>query len=154
MIPVDGRCDQGRRLINMDEVQPARWMLTFWHSGGSYKDELDFPQVAFWHPDRQTARQEAARVLVELKEERGDEREWIAAGHPDPFEVGSGRHPGGQWILRYSDLSKNEAGPSPGRKMPKRTKSGSGAWKGLVDGEHMKQTLYEARQGSPNTGPT
>ena len=39
-----------------------------------------------------------ARVLQELKE-RGDDRHWKAAEHPDPREVGAGRHPGGRWIL-------------------------------------------------------
>ena len=133
----------------MDPIQPVRWMVNFWHSDGSYKDEVDFPQVAFWHPDRQTAREEAARVLVELKEEQGDEREWVAAGHPDPFEVGAGRHPGGHWILRYSDLSKKEVDSLSREKTRKRTKSAAGAWKGLVDGEHLKQMLHEARRGRP-----
>ena len=36
--------------------------------------------------------------MRELKE-RGDIRDWKAVGHPDPFAVGVGRHPGGQWIL-------------------------------------------------------
>ena len=82
----------------MNNFESVRWMLTFYHSQGSWKEEADFPQVDFWHPDEKTSQKEAARVLRELKE-RGDTRDWRAAGHPDPFKVGSGQHPGGQWIL-------------------------------------------------------
>ena len=105
-------------------------MLSFWHPNGEWKDESDFPKVEFWHPDRASAREEATRVLTELREERRDVREWVAAGHPDPFEVGAGRHPGGQWILRYQDLKPGAAG----------------AWQGMTDGEDMKRVLHEARQ--------
>ena len=105
-------------------------MVSFWHPDGRRRDESDFPKVEFWHPDRQSAREEAARVLIELREERNDTRDWVAAGHPDPLEVGAGRHPGGQWILRYSDLRREAAG----------------AWQGITDGEDMKRMLYEARR--------
>ena len=105
-------------------------MLSFWHSHGGWKDESDFPKVEFWHQDRTHAREEAARVLIELREEREDTRDWVAAGHPDPFEVGAGRHPGGQWILRYQDLRREAAGD----------------WQGITDGEDMKRMLYEARR--------
>ncbi len=131
----------------MNETQPVRWMVNFWHSDGSYRDELDFPRVAFWHHNRKIAREEAARVLIELREERGDERDWVASGCPDPFEVGAGRHPGGQWILRYSDLRHDEGDTQSAHENRKRTKSAAGAWKGLVDGEQLKRTLYEARGG-------
>jgi hypothetical protein len=129
-------------------------MVTFWHSNGSFRDEADFPQVAFWHPDRNTAREEATRVLIELREERGDERDWTAAGHPDPFEVDAGRHTGGQWILRYSDLSEGENRAQLRTKSAKQRKSAAGAWKGIVDGEKLKQTIYEARRGGPKAGST
>ena len=69
-------------------------MVSFWHPGGDRHDEPDFPKVEFWHPNRQSSRA-AARVLVELREKRGRQREWVAASHPDPFQVGVGRHPGG-----------------------------------------------------------
>ena len=81
-------------------------MVSFWHPDGDSKSEPDFPKVELWHSDRPTARAEAARVLIELRESLRDERDWVAAGHPDPLEVGAGRHVGGQWILRYEDLEK------------------------------------------------
>ncbi len=132
----------------MNNAKPVRWMLSFWHPNGGWKDESDFPKVEFWHPDRRSARQEAARVLTELWEERGDRREWVAAGHPDPFEVGAGRHPGGQWVLRYGDLGRGgEAmGTQSANNGEKRTRSAAGAWRGIIDGEELKRTLYEARR--------
>ena len=87
--------------------QTVRWMVSFWHPDGRNRDEPDFPEISLWHPDRETAKEEAARVLVELMEKRGDKRDWAAAGHPDPFAVGTGQHPGGQWILRYRDLERD-----------------------------------------------
>ena len=122
-------------------------MVSFWHLDGGSRNEPDFPDVEFWHPDRQSARTEAARVLVELREERGDERDWVAAGHPDPFEVGAGRHPGGQWILRYKDLKRDDAASKPpAKERRKRMKSAAGAWKGVIDGEKLKRTLREAHR--------
>ena len=82
----------------MKDVDPVRWMLTFYHSGGSFRDERDFPKVNFWHPNRGALVEVGARVLQELKD-RGDTRDWRAVGHPAPFAVGSGQHPGGQWIF-------------------------------------------------------
>ena len=132
----------------MNDKKPVRWMVSFWHPDGGWRDESDFPKVAFWHPDRRSARQEAARVLTELWEERGDKREWVAAGHPDPFEVGAGRHPGGQWILRYRDLGHGDeaVGAQSANNGKRRTKSAAGAWRGIIDGEELKRTLYEARR--------
>ena len=43
--------------MNIDGV---RWMVSFWHADGSWKNEPDFPRVDFWHPDRETSRAEAA----------------------------------------------------------------------------------------------
>ena len=79
-------------------VDSIRWMLTFYHSEGGSRDEPDFPKVEFWHPNKKASMEAGARILQELKD-RGDTRDWKAAGHPDPFKVGSGAHPGGQWIL-------------------------------------------------------
>ena len=122
-------------------------MVSFWHPEGCSSNEPDFPQVEFWYPDRQSARTEAARVLVELREERADERDWVAAGHPDPFEVGAGRHPGGQWILRYEDLKYENTASKPSAKEKRRgMKSAAGAWKGVIDGKKLKQTLSEDRR--------
>ena len=39
-----------------------------------------------------------ARVLQELKA-RGDQRDWKAAGHPDPFYANTIYYPGGPWLL-------------------------------------------------------
>ena len=122
-------------------------MVSFWHSAGGSQSDPDFPKVNLWHPDRQSARAEAARVLVELREERSDERDWVAAGHPDPFQVGAGRHPGGQWILRYEDLKRDDAASNPSAKKNRRgIKSASGAWKGVNDGEKLKRTLRESHR--------
>ena len=82
----------------MGDMDTVRWMLTFYHSEGGSRDEPDFPRVDLWHPNEKASMEAGARVLRELKE-RGDNRDWKAAGHPDPFAVGSGQHPGGQWIL-------------------------------------------------------
>ena len=148
----------------MNDAKPVRWMLSFWHPGGRRRDESDFPEVAFWHPDRQSAREEAARVLIELRETRNDTRDWVAAGHPDPLEVGAGRHPGGQWILRYSDLRRgggeNGTGSPQGEadsrgadKGTTRTRSAAGAWQGITDGEEMKRMLCEARRTGSRAEP-
>ncbi len=140
-------------------------MVSFWHPEGGPGDEHDFPKVAFWHPNRESAREEAARVLIELREERRDERDWVAAGHPDPFAVGSGRHPGGQWVLRYRDLrrgggdgksrglSQGEGDTGSADKKPKLTKSAAGTWQGIIDGEELKRMLYEARRTGSRVEP-
>ena len=93
----------------MTDARPVRWMLSFQHPDGHSIAELDFPRVEFWHPDEQTSRAEASRVLIELREERGDERDWVATGHPDPLEVGDGNHSGGQWNMRYRDAKQGVA---------------------------------------------
>ena len=82
----------------MNDLDSVRWMGTFYHSEGGFHDEPDFPKVDFWHPSKKASMEAGARVLRELKD-LGDTRDWKAAGHPDPFKVGSGQHPGGQWIL-------------------------------------------------------
>ena len=133
----------------MTYAKSVRWMVVFWHPDGDARSESDFPDVAFWHPDRGSAREEAARVLSELREEIGDDREWVAAGFPDPVEVSAGRHHGGQWILRYADLEPGggETSDTPSANNGRRrTKSAAGAWRGIIDGEEMKRTIYEARR--------
>ena len=132
----------------MSDTKTVRWMVSFWHPDGRSRDESEFPEVAFWHPDRESAREEAARVLIELREERADGRDWVAAGHPDPFEVGAGRHSGGQWILRYDDLEHGaEAGAArSSRNGRRRTKTAAGTWRGIIDSEELKRKLYEARR--------
>ena len=121
-------------------------MVSFWHQDGGSANELDFPEIDFWHPDRQTARTEAARVLVELREEQGDERDWVAAGHPDPLEVAAARHPCGQWILRYEDLKhENAASNTSAKKRRKGAKSPAGTWKGVIEERKPKRALHEAR---------
>ncbi len=138
----------------MSDTKPIRWMISFWHSDGNSRDEADFPEVNFWHSNKYIARVEAARVLIELVEGRGDKRDWVAAGHPDPFEVGIGRHPGGQWVLRYEDLKQedNAASKLSAEQRLSGMKSAAGSWRGLVDGEKLKRMLYEARRYGSNTG--
>ena len=82
----------------MNDDTKVRWMLTFFHSEGGARDEPDFPKVDFWHPTRKAAMEAGARVLKELKE-RGDERDWKAAGFPDPYKTASIVSPNGQWVL-------------------------------------------------------
>lgn len=90
--------------------EKVRWMISFYHSEGGWRDAPNFPRAEFWQPNKITSLHEAARVLAELREERGDERDWIAAGHPDPSAVAKGWHSFGQWILRYGDLVPNSGG--------------------------------------------
>ena len=88
----------------------VRWMVSFWHLDGDFTTEPNFPKVDFWHPDKQTSRREGARVLWELRE-RGDTREWVAAGHPDPLRVpGMWYNPGANWTLRSSDIVSDGKG--------------------------------------------
>ena len=87
----------------MNDMQKTRWMVTFWHSQGDQRTERDFPKIEFWHPDKEVSIAEGKRVLKELIS-RGDDRDWAVAGHPDPFDVGANRHPGGQWILSIDDV--------------------------------------------------
>lgn len=128
----------------------VRWMVSFWHSSGGSKDDPDFPKVDFWYPDRESARAAAAGVLIELREEREDERDWVAAGHPDPFEVGAGRHPGGQWVLRYSDLKPE----MPGKRLPagdrlRATRDAAGIWKNNQAAEELQRDVETRRSGAP-----
>ena len=143
---------KGRNVMN--NHRPVRWMVSFWHPEGDSKDEPDFPKVEQWHQDKPTARAEAARVLIELRESRGDDRDWVAAGHPDPLAVGAGRHVGGQWTLRYGDLKKGDASSRlTVEERLKGAKSAAGSWKGLIDGEELKRTLHEARHSGSRVGP-
>lgn len=82
----------------MNTRAETRWMVCFWHSNGDIRSERSFPKFEFWHPNEEASQAEGRRVLNELRT-GGDKRDWKAAGVPDPFEVGSGRHPGGSWIL-------------------------------------------------------
>ena len=138
--------------MNVDGV---RWMVSFWHPDGGRNTEADFPKVEFWHPDRETSMAEAARVLIELREVREDERDWVAAGHPDPREVGAGGHPGGQWLLRYGDLKP----PTPGEQLEARDRlrrfgSVAGAWKESRAAEELQQEIAARRTDEPvNPGP-
>ena len=135
---------------NSMRIDSVRWMVSFWHPDGGSKTEPNFPQVDFWHADRETSMAEAARVLIELREEREDERDWVASGHPDPFEVGAGRHPGGQWILRYSDLKPASPEEQLAAKDRLRTtRSVAGAWKGNGAAEDLQGQIAARRGNSP-----
>ena len=120
--------------------ESVRWMITFYHPDGSWQDEPDFPDVKSWQPNKYIARQEAARVLAELRETRGDKRDWFAVGLTDPLAILRGQILGGQpwneWTMHYDDLVPNSGGE---------IKSVAGAWEGIVDGEEMKRILDEAR---------
>ena len=93
----------------LDENAKVKWMVSFWHPDGDRTAEPDFPKVDFWHPDKRTSRMEAARVLWELRE-RGDTREWVAVGYPDPFAVGQFGYISASWTLRPADLESDGNG--------------------------------------------
>ena len=138
----------------MKDKQNVRWMVSFWHPNGSRNDEPDFPKVDFWHPDRESSRAAAARVLVELREKRGDQREWVAAGHPDPFEVRVGRHTGGQWTLRCGDLLPPDASSEQSAAQRLRTmQSAAGAWKDSPFAADLAREIYEARRSGSREAP-
>lgn len=87
------------------KTDSVKWILVFFHQGEEEEGERDdFPKVEFWQPDKETAKAEARRVLRELRE-RGDCRNWKAAGHPDPFAVARGEHRIEQWIVDSADLA-------------------------------------------------
>ena len=134
-------------------VEGVRWMVSFWHSEGGSKNEPDFPQVEFWHADRETSMVEAAKVLIELREIREDERDWVAAGHPDPREVGAGRHPGGQWLLRYSDLKPPTTEEQlEARERLRMFRSVAGAWRDNSAAEELQREI-EARRADELVNP-
>ena len=117
-----------------------RWMVNFWHPDGDRTSETDFPQVDFWHPDKQTSRIEAARVLLELRE-RGDTREWVAAGYPDPFVVNRVSDFCPVWLLIYSDIETDGNGAIRVKKP-----SESALW---IDGfDAVKRRISERRLAS------
>ena len=78
-------------------------MLTFGHPEGGSHTEPNFPNFEFWHTNKNACISEGERVLKVLAL-RGDKREWYAAGFPDPFMVGSGRHPADSWFISISNL--------------------------------------------------
>ena len=121
----------------MNGDREIRWMVIFWHPDGGGRAEPDFPNVDFWHPDKQASRMAAARVLWGLRES-GDTRDWVAAGYPDPFEAGMLGYISSSWTLRYSDLEPDGNGGA-------KIRSVAGAWRGRVDADKMIRDLAEAR---------
>ncbi|MCY3764506.1 MAG: hypothetical protein OXH06_03650 [Gemmatimonadetes bacterium] len=89
----------------MAKHEQVKWMLGFFKKddGSRPIEQPNFPEYGFWQPDKPTCTAEGRRVLRELRD-GGDTSEWIAYGHPDPFAVGDGRHPGGQWMDRSSKV--------------------------------------------------
>ena len=67
----------------MKEVTSVRWMVTFYHSEGRWRDEPDFPKVSFWHPNKKASMEEGARILQELKDS-GDNRGLESSGSSRP----------------------------------------------------------------------
>ncbi len=131
----------------MSDNLNVRWMLSFWHPDGDSRNEPDFPKVEFWHSDKESCYAAAARVLIELREERADQRQWMAAGRPEPLQVGAGRHPGGRWFLRYEDLEP-DGGTSElsfSERLGK-MRSAAGGWKDGRSAEELKSEIYEARR--------
>ena len=92
-----------------DNDNGIRWMVNFWHADGDRTTETDFPEIAFWHPSKWASQVEAARVLWELRE-RGDERDWIASGHPDPVAGGPWAYIRTSWTLDFSEIESDGNG--------------------------------------------
>ena len=124
-----------------DNAHEIRWMVNFWHSDGDRTTEPDFPEVSFWHPNKRTARMEAARVLAELRE-RGDARDWVAAGYPDPLAVSVSRHFGGRWILSLADLEIREAGEIRIKGLAE-TEPREGGWEEVLRLKHEQRLAHE-----------
>lgn len=117
-----------------------RWMVSFWHPDGDRTTETDFPQVDFWHPDKRTSRMAAARVLLELRE-RGDSREWVAAGYPDPFAASRLSHYSPVWLLTHSDIETDGNGNLKFRVF-------TGADMGLDGWGEVERLISERREGA------
>lgn len=151
--------------MTMNGSKSVRWMVTFWHRDGDWRDESDFPEISFWHPSKYASRTEAARVLIELREERGDERDWTAAGYPDPYQIDPVALPGQRWALRYEDLDfdddklgTDESGKSEDGTHKKRRalglKTGAGGWIASMSDEefeNLKKMLHESRHAVPRS---
>ena len=72
-------------------------------NGGDAYHQEDLPKLEFWHPTKE-ASQAAAQSWLRERMESGDSRNWMAFGHPDPYEVGAGRCDGDQWIFWSNQL--------------------------------------------------
>ena len=93
-------------------AESTRWMLGFyWNDtdgvGHGAVGEPNFPEYAFWHSDREVCQAAGLQVLCQLAQQ-GDGRDWIAHGHPDPFEVGRGAAQPDQWIRHLSQLTERD----------------------------------------------
>jgi hypothetical protein len=94
---------EGKAMVTQSDV---RWFVIFIKPDSDVNSEEDtpgFPDLDFWHDDKETAKREAKRVLRELYEQ-GDERTWKAVAHPDPVEVTRGNHAIDQWIVTSQDI--------------------------------------------------
>ena len=91
---------------DMSEETSIRWFVIFIKPDAEEDRgavSAGFPDLDFWHENGESAKQEAKRVLDQLRQQ-GDIRTWKAVGHPDPFEVAKGNHPVDQWILTSEDV--------------------------------------------------
>ena len=90
---------------NLDDVE---WILVFVEKE-STSDEEGFPPFEFGHPNRAACVAAGDAVLRTLVE-RGETREWVAYGHPDPWEKGAawdrGEQGGPFWRRRLSEVRR------------------------------------------------
>lgn len=81
-------------------TKTVRWMANVscpGKSGGDAYHQEDLPRLAFWHPTKE-ASQAAAQSWLRERMESGDNRDWMAFGHPDPYEVAARRLNGGECL--------------------------------------------------------
>lgn len=76
----------------MTNQQNRQWIIYFRHSDGTMNDGKQiFPNFTKKHTSQEEARQEAQRILDELKA-RGDTRDWQATIQPRPSHMGESIH--------------------------------------------------------------
>lgn len=126
--------------MNCSGKSKIRWMVSFWHPDGDRTTEPNFPKVDFWHPDKPTSRMAAARVLLELRA-RGDAREWVAAGYPDPFAASRLSNSSPVWLLTYADIETDGNGSLKFRVF-------KGADMGLDSWGEVERLMWERREGA------
>ena len=96
-------------------TETVRWMASVSCPSKNGRDayhQEDLPRLEFWHPTKE-ASQAAAQSWLRERMESGDSRDWMAFGHPDPYEVGARRFNGGEWLGPGWILQSSQLPPLP-----------------------------------------